>query len=43
MTDYPYPEITRFSAERLAQIINANLRYIKDTQHESRIQKGDAK
>ena len=36
------PTITQFRADRLAQIIDANLRYIKDTQPESRIQDGGA-
>lgn len=35
------PEIASFRANRLAQIIDANLRYIKDTQPESRIQEGE--
>lgn len=38
-----HPEITQFRAERLAQVIDANLRYIKDTQPESRIQEGGDK
>ena len=37
------PETTQFCADRLAQIIDANLRYIKDTQPESKIQEGGAK
>ena len=38
-----HPEILQYGSERLAQIIDANLRYIKNTLPKSRIQEGGAK
>lgn len=37
------PEILKYGAERLAQIIDANLRYVKNTLPESRIREGGEK